>query len=71
MTKKPFCPNEECESAHIVPVKDQLKGGTRWTCKNCKDKFEEPEYREPKNDPRHHGRSGMAKELVDMDPDEL
>jgi len=68
MTNKPFCP--ECDSGHITVKKAEL-GGNTWYCKNCPAEFDEPNYREPKNDPRHHGRSGLAKALVDANPDDL
>jgi len=69
MTEKPFCP--ECDSAHIVPIKDTRRGGTKWRCKECTERFREATHRESKRDLGSRGVSGLAKELHDAELDEL
>lgn len=72
MTEKPFCP--ECDSAHITPRTDTYSTDSnpvKWYCKACDARFNDPVFREPGGNGVGAGSSGMAKELADMDPDDL
>lgn len=62
------CPNEECESARFNIRTTAENNGPRYFCRDCRLRFDEPAQRRT----QHHGsRVGMAKTLVESDPDDL
>jgi len=72
MTKSPYCP--ECDNGNITRQPNKPTGNNdkrKWLCRVCGHRFDDPTYREPKNDTENHGRSGLSKKLLDMDPEDL
>jgi len=67
----PVCP--KCDSASISSTNGHNYPNPAadhgWRCKRCAEGLDAPDYREPHSD-SNQTRSGLAKTLLDADPDE-
>ena len=61
-----------CPSCDSPNVKARTRDAPeRWLCAQCMESFETPDVRERKTNTGDSGVHGLAKQLLDADPDEV